>query len=202
MPVDVLLSVQKYTALVLGDAWEVRLEQDRGSITKPGKPIALVVVTGPVSPAPRAGMHRQVELTWPLAIHCYPLRKDSQEDAELQVLDVTEQLLQGFATQGRGLGRPLRVPLFDYADVDVSVADSDVRGDRDFVRLANLDVSRLPDGQDPRLIRVILAFQTMWRRAGYIPSSPQELGGDGPELASVTAVGGDATHDVEELAEA
>lgn len=166
-PLDALLSVQKYAAEVLGDAWEVRLWQDRGYV-KEGEPLAIVLKVGDTA---SVGSAHYADVTQPMAIHCYPAPKETVEKSIIQASRLEDVLQRGFRLQGVGLGAPLRVPLYDYDAIeDPLTVDSNDRVYADYLRLSNFTTGQLPDGEDPRRIRVIAQFSAGWRRTGQVPS--------------------------------
>lgn len=167
---DALLSTQKYVAVALGDGWEVRLMQDRGEIIE-GQPVAVVMLVGDAIPG--GGSARFMEYTQPFVVHCYPVTPATTTAAVIQASRVQEMLEWAFRVHGVGLGFPSRVPLFDYSAVaDPLTEDSDVRFEHDFLSILNFSTHQMPDGDDPRRIRVIANFTARWRRTGLIPYGP------------------------------
>jgi hypothetical protein len=151
-----------------GELWEVRFAQERGEFIQ-GGPVALVYLVGQPT---NTGSAKYAEWTQAMAVHCYPPPQSTIDLSTLSALDVETKLQNAFRMSGVGLGRPLRVPLFDYADVaDPIGEDSDVRFPSDFLSITSFDTDRLPDAQDPRRIRVVANFQARWRSTG-----PVEIG--------------------------
>lgn len=165
---DALLSVQKYVADTLGSEWDVRLATGRGEVVA-DHPLALVVKVGDA--APSGGSALYTEVVQPMAVHCYPLPQATAEGSIVAATIVEERLQLAFRYEGIGLGHPLRLPLFDYDGVeDVSLGDSTVRNAHDYLRIDGFSTSQVAEPQDPRKIRVIVAFTARWRRTGKVPS--------------------------------
>lgn len=164
---DALLSVQKYVYEALGSSWEVRLWQDRGEIV-PGASLALVLKVGDTA---SVGSALYADVTQPMAVHCYPFPKPNADASILQACAVEEQLQTAFRFEGVGLGRPLRVPLYDYSEVvDPVLEDSGVRWDNDYMRVEGFSTTQIPEPDDPRRIRVVAGFNVRWVRVGRVPS--------------------------------
>jgi hypothetical protein len=158
---DATLSVQKYTALTLGDQWEVRLWQDRGQVSY-RQPFALVLLVGDTA---NSGSAHYADLAQPMAVHCYPTPQESADASLIAALAVEDSLFSAFRMTGVGLGRPARVPLFDYSGVsDPTKEDSDVRWEHDFLRVTGFSTTRIPEPDDPRRVRVVASFTANWRR--------------------------------------
>lgn len=165
---DALLSVQKYTAVALGDSWEVRLESDRGEIVE-GTPVAQVMMVGDASSTGSAWF---ADVSQPMAIHLYPLPQETTTRSTIEATRVQETIQAAYRFRGVGLGYPCRVPLFDYDGVDPHVEDSDVRYEHDFLSVLNFGCSQLPDAEDRRRIRVIASFTARWRRVVPLVVTP------------------------------
>jgi hypothetical protein len=165
-PLDALRSLKKYAADLLGGTWEVRLWGDRGEYKEP---FAVVMRAGD---ALFSGSAVYADVTQAMAIHCYPQRPDDVDHAIIAAGEVEDALVAGFQLEGVGLGRPRRVPLYDFAGVPLEQSSS-ARYDHDFMRVVDFSTSLVPDPLDARLIRVVADLRCTWRRGGRYPRGTQ-----------------------------
>lgn len=171
-PQDALRSLHKYTASFLGDEWEVRLWDEEGTFKRP---FARVAKIGPTLPTPASSI--VVDVTQPMAVHLYPQEQQTVEAGVLVAEGVEDLIYEGFLV-GVGLGRPLRVPLWDWTGVPLDGPESDTsaRYEHDYLRIArpSLSVNRLHDPVDDRLITVVVDMRVTWRRPGRVtkPGTP------------------------------
>jgi hypothetical protein len=155
---DALRSVKRYTSEVLGDQWEVRLWADRGEFSYPLATVAAVaapILTGPAS--------YHYEVVQPMSINCYEAESASPTEGLLAAESLIEKLLRGFRGPGVGLGRPLRIPLFDYTGVGIEDWAAQ-RHPSDFLRVVEFSPRPLPDALEPKLVSVTVDMRVSWRR--------------------------------------
>jgi hypothetical protein len=141
-------------------AWDTRFFHDRGEFEYPA---AIVKAVGPTLTRNQGGY---VELTQPLVVYAYPQPPDmaAKEPGEAQVAAerVRDLLVAGFSA-GRALGRPLRIPLYDYDGLDYA-EPSGQRQPYDFLRVVDASASVLPEPGDPRQVVVVADLRVSWRR--------------------------------------
>lgn len=184
-PVDALRSLARYTALALGEEWEVRLSSEKGVFNRPYARVSqvpsfvFVPVRLPV-----------VKVMSSYQIVCFPVPGREADESQLEVLRVVDLLWNAFSGSGvQGLGAPAmrapvdphrpythRVPLYDYTGVPVSgptamVTESN-RDPRDFMRVEGLpDVSPFADPADELLFSVAANIRMSWLRSAAVPSN-------------------------------
>jgi hypothetical protein len=158
--VDMELSMKRYMALALGGEWEVRLADEGGTFTPPFalvEALADAVYDGPV-------VHTDV--TQPVTITCYPEPQQTVRESRLVAEGVRDLLYEAFRV-GVDLGRPMRVPLYDYAGKEPG-EPSDARHPSDYLRLLSFSARLLPDTVDSRRIAVVSDVRVTWRRRGRV----------------------------------
>ena len=151
---------------VAEEEWEIRESGDKGMLNLP---LALVLPVGDLTPL--AGSAYTVQYTQPLEVHCYPVPQATVDESMIMARQVEDRLQVGFRLHGVGLGRPLRVPLWDFDDVDDGQSESFYRVDHDYLRLVGFSTTLIPE-EDRRQIRVVASMTLGWRRAGAIPKGP------------------------------
>jgi hypothetical protein len=159
--VDALRSVAKYLAFALGDEWEVRFSGEEYEFRLP---FCLVAWAGQ---SVYEGSREFPTVTRPMQIDCYPAHVDTVEAARLQAEEVEGLLFDAFRV-GRGLGRPERIPFYDYAGVGLGQGTSEKRLPNDFLRIVpgSLQIEPLADPTDDRWIRIVASMRLSWRRVG------------------------------------
>lgn len=160
--VDALRSVKRYTAEVLGELWEVRLWSEQGTFRFP---FARVAKTGPTSYASR---RVATDVLQAMQIHCYPPPATTVELALEQASALQELLVEGFET-GVLLGRPRRIPLYDYDGVPAG-GGSMARHPSDHLRVEDFSVNYLPDAQDQTRVAVVADLRVGWSRYTLRPA--------------------------------
>lgn len=162
---DALRSVKDYVYEVLGEPWEVRLWAERGEVT------SWLAVVKRVGPTLQAGTSRLTDLTQPLVVYAYPEPQPTVEESLVLASGVEQALLDGFGSRGAVLGRPRRIPLWDYDGVPATgvAAKSEVRYPSDFLRVVDCGAAQFPDDDDPRRIAVTCDLRISWRRTGRLP---------------------------------
>lgn len=162
---DVLRSMVRYAGQVLGPEWEVRRDREDGTFSFP---FCHVFRTGPM--LMRGPVH-SVDITVPISWHCYPPPGETMEASQDAAMGVEELLFQGLRV-GVGLGRPLRVPLFDYEALS-NDEGSEARGPRDFMRVVDVGLTQVPDLANDRLIAVVADMRVSWVRAAQTSVATQ-----------------------------
>lgn len=161
---DALRSLKRYVSAILGDAWEVRTPDDEAAFVRP---FARVQFAGPMNMM--AGSQFVAEMNRPFTVLAYPPPGETIGDSVLAAARVEDAIFQGFRAGGVGGGRPLRVPLFDYAGVpntDGSVA----RFGSDFMRVADLSVNSVGDPENAALWTVVVDIRLRWARTAAVVS--------------------------------
>lgn len=158
--------------------WNVRLWYDRGEVQAP---YARVKLVGAVS---TSGPSLYYELTQPMAIECYPGAADTADDAMAAAFELMAVLTRGFR-EGVGLGRPKRVPLFDYTNVDGVTRAATERNPSDFMTVQDFSVRPLENPSDPRMVGVVADVRVSWRKDIDLRTLP---GRDGSPVRGVRRV--------------
>jgi hypothetical protein len=160
---DALRSMNKYVAVALGGAWEVRTAAEESTYRTP---FARVAFAGP---AVYEGGPAYVDVTRPLTAHSYPDYPEGGtiEQSKHLAEQLEEVLFQAFRV-GVGKGEPERIPLYNFNGVALDGGGSNFRGDHDYMRIVrgSLSIEQLADPTDERWISVIVNMRVTWRRAG------------------------------------
>ena len=173
-PIDVLRSVKRHMALVLGSDWEVRLDDEMEVV-----PFCFVSRTTPVTETSPT----QHLSTFSMGVRavCYLGPKASEEEALIALGAVERTVLRGLKRGEVGGGRNLRIPLYDYSAVGMDAAATvDERINDDWVRLTALSLNTLADPEDRRSQSLIVTFTAGWRQVADLDTS-------GVTVESVTA---------------
>ena len=117
---DALRSLKKYMALALGNTWEVRLSMDEGTFSRPQ---ALLTAAG--SPVNSQGTSHTVDVQAPFVAYLYPVAGASADESLFNAAAAEELLYAAFHVGSGAFGKPLRIPLYDYANKDVDDAAND-----------------------------------------------------------------------------
>lgn len=163
-------SLQRYLALALGEEWEIAATGgDQGEVFAP--PFARVGPSTPATSSPIGA--RAIELRQSFSVVCFPVPAVTAEASALEASRVERRLLlalaQGvdeaaFSTRS-GRCHPLRVPLYDYADVPLGEpVDPDARAG--FARIIEgPDVQAAGDPSSPTTFVVVADFRLSWTQA-------------------------------------
>lgn len=149
-----------------GEVWEIRESDEPGTLDLP---LALVLRIGELG-NPGGGKFG-ADYAQPVEIHCYPVPWETVDESRAAADAVEERLQLGFRLTGAGLGRPLRVPLWDFDGVNPDESESFYRHPSDFLRVSNFTTQQLPE-EDQRRIRVIAGMTLGWRRPANLPTGP------------------------------
>lgn len=180
---DVLRSTLRYTALALGDEWEVRPWGTEGEFKFP---FARVAITVPPSvPLGSAYVH---DVTMGLAVHAYPVPGATPDESIMEVERVRDLLhvafFEGFVyedvlnpvavppTTVKVRSAPRRVPLYDYDGVPLDGPDafSVARNPSDYFRVIECPIDAGVDPEDDTQWRVIAQPRISWRRIALVAS--------------------------------
>jgi hypothetical protein len=145
--------------LPLQPEWEVRLWYDRAEVPE-DRPFARVVIVGALG---LAGPSLYYEVTQPLSIECSPLAPETADEAVTQALVVQDTLVDGFRGHGVGVGKPLRIPLYNYDGVALTESAAE-RHPSDFLRVVDFSPRLMADPMDPRRVGVIVDLRVSWRK--------------------------------------
>lgn len=151
---DAIRSLKRFVAAGLGAQWEVRLTNEDGSMTYPYSLVA------PVGPTVSTTNGLIVEVTQPLTVYCYPAPSESFEKAARAAAETSDALWGLFV----GGEHPYRIPLYDYDGLTLD-EPSDVRFDHDYLRLTDVQVTRVPDPMDEHRVIVVADFRARWKRS-------------------------------------
>lgn len=147
--------------LRLQPEWEVRLWMERGDLDYPFARVRLIP-----SASPRGG-GLWYETTQPLSIECYPEPTDDAEKSLLVATQVQDILIDAFWGRGVGVGRSIRVPLWDYDGVELD-EESSVRNASDYLSVVDYSSRPLPDPVDPRRVAVVADLRVRWRTDAHL----------------------------------
>lgn len=153
---DVMRSVKRYMAIVLGPTWEVRMWTDEGSFQTP---LARVAASAPATYTSRRIL---TDIVLPIQVHCYLPDVDTVSAGLSAALACREQIIQGIEI-GVDLGWPRRIPLYDYDGVD-DAHGSEARNTYDFIRVIDLSVNSIPDTDEPTDVVVVADMRLGWGR--------------------------------------
>lgn len=151
---DVMRSLRRYVSIALGSDWEVRNWIDEGSFAPP---IARVAESGPSSYSSRRVV---TDVMKPVQIHCYQSPPDSASAARSDARRV-EALLVRAIEVGVDLGRPRRIPLYDYDGV-ADNKPSDARNYYDYMRVLDFSVNSVFDPDDQTIVVVVADLRIAW----------------------------------------
>lgn len=157
---DVMRSLQRYFALVLGDTWEVRQWTDEGSFEPP---YARVAEAGPAS---YVSQRVYTDITLPVQVHLYAPPAISTSAAIGAARDLREQVMQAIEVgqiDVTNAAFPRRIPLFDYAGLLLGQG-SESRNYYDFIRVLDLSMNTIQDANVPNAVVVVVDLRLSWRR--------------------------------------
>ena len=160
--IDVLRSLKRYSAIALGNEWEVRLLVEEGTFGRPTAQIGEATgqtITGPA---------HTMDVIQTFVINAFPEPGTTVMESLINASATEEALVQAFRV-GIDKGRVARVPLYDYENVDAS-SPSTARRDPDYARILDLEISRTQSPSDEVLFTVSVEVRLGWRRNGRLPS--------------------------------
>jgi hypothetical protein len=160
---DAVRSLARYASEVFGEDWSVNLWSAQGTFERPA---IAVRRTGPTL---LSGPRHSVDLTLPAALYVYPPALDTGEATFAAAAAADDLLFTAFRI-GVGEGRPMRVPLYDYAGVGLDEA-SEVRAASDYLRVLDLSVEHHQSPEDEDLWTIIANLRLGWRRMGEQPDA-------------------------------
>lgn len=165
--IDALRSVKRYLAIALGDDWEVRLDREEGAITLPFASVAFsgqTLVSGPA---------HETLLTQPMSLYLTPVPGKDGIEAQMLAAEIEDILYEAFRV-GVDEGRPMRIPLYDYAGVPTDMG-STARPGPDFLRITDLSMNQSADDDDTRRVTITVDLRVTWRRLGRVPGGDKEV---------------------------
>lgn len=182
---DIGRSVRRYVAEMVGEPWQLDLE--RKEVVDDARPAGVVEV-GDVRPRRgRAGSLQQgnVEEFAPVTVSLYPELLEPRQAgraARLLASDLYDLIRFGTADGavflgGRPASGPERIPLYDYALVQLVGTAEERRGPanpHDVLWAEDYSCRPIQDPLDPQRWSVILEMRVSWERPGRIPSSVAE----------------------------
>lgn len=151
---DVVRSVKRYFALVLGDEWEVRTWADEGAFEAP---MARISESGPALATSRRVL---TDFVLPMQLHCFLPVADTVSAAERAARIVMQTLTNGVEV-GIDIAFPRRIPLYDYDGLDES-QPSDSRNYYDYIKVVDFSVNAVPDSDVPTGIAVVATLRVTW----------------------------------------
>lgn len=161
---DVVRSVQRYTASMLAAPWDVRIALENET---PQRPFVLVTQNGPDTTIGQFGGHsvrRQISVT----VHCYLEEADDRASAETAAAGIEETLFMGFRAWGVAPAvRGGLVPLWDFVN-DTTGGVNPPRQPPDYAMVRAWATRTLPDAANPRRMMVVADMQLAWWRAGAV----------------------------------
>jgi hypothetical protein len=160
---DALRSLARYCGEAFGEDWNVDLWSAQGTFTRPA---IAVRTTGPTL---LGGPRHTVDLTQPVALYVYPPNCGTGEATFAAAAAADDLLFTAFRV-GIGAGRPMRVPLYDYAGVGLD-EPSAARAYPDFLRVLDFSIDRQQSPDDENLWTLIAEMRVGWRRMGEQPDS-------------------------------
>ena len=192
---DVLRSLKRYVSVAL-PAFEVRLSREEGAFERP---FARVEQGGPGAYATNTGQFL-TDITQPFAVYAYPPRGSSPDQALVAAQQVEDALFVAFrvgvtdtTTSPAIPGRPLRVPLLDYASSPIGDGtQQDLPGvwfPQDYVRVIDMSLQPFADPDDNKLWTVSCQVRLAWRRAGAVIPTGPTLTGIGVEWLAPSVLG-------------
>ena len=168
---DAIRSLKKYTALALGDEWEVRMTDEEGAFKRPFCRVGAIPTGGSV----RMEGARFMRTTQRFALVAYPIEKATPDEARLEAARVEELFMLAF---GQGVhtpsyrysthrGHPKRIPLSDYDGI--ALEEPATEGDRepnDFLIVSDdPSIGSLKDEEDDLLYAVTVDLAAWWVRS-------------------------------------
>lgn len=164
---DVIKSVQRYAALMLGAPWDIRVTLENAT---PERPYALVTQNGPSMTIGSYGEHslrKQLAAT----VHLYPAEGRSRAEVEQVAAELEEVLFAGLRAgvlvQPPVVRRGGVIPLWDFVN-DTTGEDNPPRNAPDVATITSWATRSIPDDVNPRLMTVAADMRLAWFRAGAV----------------------------------
>jgi hypothetical protein len=160
---DVLRSLKRYGALVLGDTWEIHEAAEEGTTARP------MVLVRPTAGQQISGPFHTMEIIQPFALYAYPAAGETPYESLHAASEAEELLVTAFRIGGVGAGRPGRMPLYDF---DASGPDegSDARQQPDYARVLDFSTERMQATEDDLLWTVVAEVRLGWLRSALLAS--------------------------------
>lgn len=157
---DVMRSLRRYFALILGEGWEVRQWSDEGTFEPPFARVA------PAGQAIYTARRVYTDIVMPAQVHLYPPPQLTSSDAMDVAWGLRERVVQAIEVGQVDVpdaAFPRRIPLFDYADTPPS-HPSNLRNYYDFIKVMDLSMNTIPDSTVPNAVVVVVDLRLAWRR--------------------------------------
>src|SRR5690606_12061576 len=100
---DVVRSLRRHIANFLDEDFDVRIESDDTTWTRP----SCIIDTAAQVPT---GGPKIMDIVMPVTIFAYPKQQTDGEEAKLEAMRIEDQFIQAFRIGGSG-ARPCRIPL-------------------------------------------------------------------------------------------
>jgi len=159
---DVLRSLKRYVAIALGEEWEVRLQAEEGTFSRPA-----AIITDAPGGQTIDGPRRAMDIVQTFSINAFPVPGPSVMESLEAAAEVEETLVHAFRV-GVGEGKAARVPLYDYDSVPVTDGSTS-RNRPDYARILDLSVGRPQSPSDELLFTVTAEVRLGWRRNADVP---------------------------------
>lgn len=154
-PIDVMRSLQRYFAEVL-PGWEVRLDDEVQAL-----PFCFLTRTSQVTVGADHAMFTDFSFGARAAL--YPGPQPTLEAALHEMGRVEAVVLAGLR-RGVGLGKPNRIPLYNYDAIAKDAPATAVnRQAQDYIRLGGVTTNPVADPSDQRKQTLLVAFTVTWR---------------------------------------
>lgn len=177
-PDDIHRSLRRYVSEAL-PSWRVWTERDE--VRDDARPVAVVEASSPLTQTFARSTVPQGDVSGlrAFSVQCYPELGDTPRDSRLLAEEVA-QTLAGLVTlglvadNGSNIGYPLKVPIYDYANVPLTGANragpAEPYGFADIGR--GFAVNPIQDPIDPLRWTVALDVQLSWWAAGRGVTDP------------------------------
>lgn len=176
---DVARSIRRYLSLTLASPpWRLRVE--RRIVNDDDRPVAVVDVGPQVVTFARETRHQgEWQYVAPVTITAYPEmdtdERASAHAARLLRAQFIRLIVNGVIVTdpgGRAWSGPLRLPLWDYSQTDLSGPDKagpEIPHDVMFVQRESVTAEAIQDTEDPKRWTVVLEFQASVEAPGAQP---------------------------------
>lgn len=172
---DALRSVNRHVAMAFGDAWEVRLSQQKGDFYRP-----FVRVTQMPTLTMNAESAVNIRLTSAYQVVAFPSSQSTVDDSQANALAAVDTMYQAFTGPGVGKGRVYRVPLYDYTGIPYvgpeAFATENDRVYCDYLKVEGPpDITLNQDDDDDYLWSIAANIRMSWLRSAAVPSTGRTI---------------------------
>jgi hypothetical protein len=144
-----------YVAEALGGSWSVRTDADQGALNPP---LASVSLTGATL---TSGTPIETLVTQPFTVVLEPLPAIGNMTVARLAAGLEDAMYEAFRV-GVGLGRPARIPLWDFS------GEEPKRSASDFMRVVDFTCANKPDPANVNRVTVTAELRCTWRRRGRV----------------------------------